>query len=127
MLQMRTLGGAARVQSDRADRLSLVRRSVHGAIFGLAFLQGRAGRSDAEFNADAERHGQVFISTCSRRTKQVRGRRARGGIGVHKSRASLGQRWKAADDFCKLRWVGPRRGAGVAEQGCLLSSFTPKG
>ena len=51
--------GTARLQGDRADRLPVVRGSVHGAILGLAFLQGRTGRRHQQFDADAQYDGEV--------------------------------------------------------------------
>ena len=44
------------------------------------------------------------------------------------SHHSCGEQWKSTGDYSTLIFPSaPRRGAGVAEQGCLLSSYTPKG
>src|ERR1700687_3742915 len=51
----------ARLQGDRADRLPVGRRSVHGAICGLASLQGRTDRRHRPSDADAHCDGEVLI------------------------------------------------------------------
>ena len=45
-----------------------------------------------------------------------------------RSRRRAAEQWKSGGDYSTLIFPSaPRRGAGVAEQGCLLSSYTPKG
>ena len=54
--------GAAGLQGHRAGRLHVVRRSLHGAICGLAYVQGRAGHRHRPDDAHAQRHDQVLIN-----------------------------------------------------------------
>ncbi len=55
----RIRSGATWLQRDRADRLPVVGRFVHGTVFCLAFLQGRPRRRHQAINADAQHDGEV--------------------------------------------------------------------
>jgi hypothetical protein len=43
---------------------------------------------------------------------------------AHRRNAASGIRWRIASKWHTVKQLQPRRGAGVAEQGCLLSSCT---